>query len=119
MADHEAHLLRREVLACERGRGKRYPEALGRRLRRWIRRRAVSGVSLREIAAEVGLSAETVRRWNEEAATASTALVRVEVDERFGAEPATRHPLALVSPAGYRLEGLTVEQAAAILRVLG
>ena len=119
MSDHEAHLLRREVLACERGRGKRYPEALRHRLRRWIRRRAVSGVSLREIAAEVGLSAETVRRWNEEAATASTALVRVEVDERVAADPAAPHHLTLVSPAGYRLERLTIEQAAAILRVVG
>ena len=63
------------------------------------------------------MASETVRRWNARSAraTAVSALVPVEI---IAEEPARSRTLTVVAPGGYRVEGLSVEEAAALLRVL-
>ncbi len=57
---------------------------------------------------------ETVRRWAELALPAPTALVPV----RLQPETESGDDLVLVSPRGYRVERLSTQQVAAILREL-
>ena len=76
----------------------------------------------------VGISPKSYRKWREDAApTAPFAVMRpVEVTVLVPtamsfvptAPPATAPALALFAPGGYRVEGLSVEAAAQLLRAL-
>jgi hypothetical protein len=81
----------------------------------YARQRHATGGSVRAIAAETGVSAESVRRWLAARAhrAAPPALLPVEV---LPSPPADG--LVLVTPAGHRIEGLQVATAAALLRAL-
>ena len=118
MRDHEAVILRREFAARERGRGKRYPTALRERATRWIRTQTAAGTSLRAVARALGIHTESARRWNrsDAAELTSTALVPIEivVDE---VRPA--RALTVISPAGFRVDGLSLVEAAALMREIG
>jgi transposase-like protein len=114
MRDQEARRLLREFAARERGRGKPYPAALRERATRWARRQAEGGASLRAIATTLGVHSESVRRWLQ-GTTAAATLVPVEVV----AGPAEAGTVVVVSPAGFRVEGLSVAAAAALLREVG
>jgi hypothetical protein len=117
MADQEGRHLRRQVVARERGRGKRYPEGLRRRVTAWAHQRRDGGASLQVISKELGLSMETVRRWTAAARDSTptrTALIPIEVIS----EP-TAGRAVVVSPSGFRLEGLTLDEAVAVLARLG
>jgi len=72
-------------------------------------------VESRGLAKSDRLDAETARRWLRAAPAAETALVPVEVV--MSSED--RRTVSIVSPAGYRVDGLSVEDAAALLRRLG
>ena len=115
MTDHEARILRGELGFHERGRGKRYPAPLRARVSAWLQRQVASGGTLRAAARAIALDPETARHWLRESSSAVTALVPVEVI----AAPDTRHSVSLVSPSGYRIEGLTLDDAAALLRRIG
>lgn len=112
--DRELVALRRGVQGHEGGRGKRYPAELRARLRRWIRRRRGDGASAATIAAELSLPLSTVSRWGS-SRSQSTSLVAVEVVP----DPSPLRTLRMLSPAGFAVEGLTVEEAASLLRLLG
>jgi hypothetical protein len=101
-----------------RGRGKRYPDALRVRVTAWARKRRASGATFGAIGAELGLSSETVRRWTSGSAIAtdvSSVLVPVEVvPDRLSPDRAS--PLVtVVSPTGFRLEGLSLQDAITVL----
>ncbi|MCA9617785.1 MAG: hypothetical protein KC731_02115 [Myxococcales bacterium] len=69
-----------------------------------------------EIADALGVPLQTLRRWRTEKDEAPAALVPVAVvDERVARSAA---PLTIVTPTGFRIEGLEVEEAAALLRAL-
>ena len=114
MSDHELRDLRRELAACERGRGKRYPAALQERIKDWARREIGRGVSTRSAADAISLHSETLRKWLLDDAGAM-ALVPVEV---VGDQPSTAR-FTVVSRAGFRVEGLALDEVVALLRVLG
>jgi hypothetical protein len=79
------------------------------------RRRHRAGAADATIAAELGVSHETVRRW-----MSSARLVPVEIlDARMGATEGAPRTLSVVSPSGFHVDGLTLEEAATLLRVLG
>lgn len=115
MGDHELRELRRELAACERGRGKRYPTTLQQRIKDWAQREIARGASTRRAAEAIALHPETLRKWLLGDACA-TALVPVEV---VAEEAAPARRVSVVSPAGYRVEGLDLAEVAALLRVLG
>jgi hypothetical protein len=97
-------------------RGKRYEPELRDRVTRWARTRREQGVHWREIADELGLNFETVRRWAIGSDSDTAQLLPVHVVERAVAPPP--RSLVLVSPSGYRVEELSLVEAVAMLRAL-
>ncbi len=117
MTKHETAALKRELAKHEKGRGKRYPVELKARLVAHAEARRRAGVSYAEIADELGLAFETIRRWciartPRPTSARSAALVPVEVIS------APHAAVVIVSPSGFRLEGLDVAEAVAVLRAL-
>lgn len=106
--------LKRMLAGCERGRGKRYPAAVKREVVRYARRRREEGASWATIGDEIGLWFETLRRWCQQASEEAGVIARVEVAE----EPRSEG-VSIVSPSGFRLEGLDAAAAVAALKALG
>lgn len=117
MTDHEERDLRRELTRRERGRGKRYPSVLRQRIAVWARWELARGHSVRDLARRLAVHRDTLAAWLEDAA-ATSALVPVEVIATPIA-PATTSSASgsyrVVSPSGFRVEGLTLDEAAELL----
>lgn len=111
--DKEAAKLRQDLSRVETGRGKRYPKELRQRVVAWAQRRHSQGASWETIKAELGQEFDTVRRWCLAAGT-SRALVPVRVLSVGAART-----VSVVSPTGFRVEGLAITEAAALLREIG
>ncbi len=80
----------------------------------YTRRQRAAGYSWARIARTVGLSVGSLQNWSRLPAPAQ-ALVPVEVTAAAG----PLAPLVVVSPGGYRVEGLDLATARALLRALG
>ena len=107
--------LKRRIGRLERGRGRRYPASLRERIERYVTARREFGYSWDSLSAELGIPAETMRRWQQDSRGETGAtLVPVEVVDAVVAE----RTVAVVSPSGWRLEGLGVAEAVAVLRAL-
>ena len=108
----EAEALRAEVLGLgPRGRGQRYPVEFRRRAAGVALAMRSGGASWRRIASEVGVRAETLRRWCDGGEPgAARSLIPVQV---VGSTA-----LAVISPGGWRVEGLSLSDASALLRAL-
>ena len=84
-------------------------------LTRYAVERQHRGDAVRAIAQAVGLSPESIRRWTMASPTRRRrALVPVVVHDH----DEDRAGISVVAPSGYRVEGLTVASAAALLREL-
>jgi hypothetical protein len=77
-----------------------------------VKRRA-AGVIVADIASELGLARGTVMKWSV-GVRATRAMVPVEVV----AEPSSERTVSIVSPSGFRIEGLSLLEAAALLRAV-
>ena len=119
MSDHELRDLRRELAAIERGPGCRYAPDLRRRITDWARRATEDSATASAIASTLGLHPEAIRNWIADDAATSTALVPIEVVAEVAPPARGARALRIVSPAGYRVEGLALDDVAALLRVLG
>jgi hypothetical protein len=106
--------LRCALLAHRPGRGKRYAPEVEAAVIEFAQARRAEGASWQQIASDLGLRFETVRRWCS-VASPERVLKRVEVVDE--GDPAPR--LRIVSPSGHRLEGLTLQEAIAAIRALG
>jgi len=117
MADQISKDLRRALSARERGQGRKLPAPVRAEAAAWADRQRAAGATMSAVARELGVADETVRRWGSRSgrATRATALVPVEI---ITDEPARSRTLTVIAPGGYRVEGLTVEEAAMLLRVL-
>lgn len=113
--------LRAQVAAVgARYRGARIPPALRAELVAHARAWRAAGTSMRTIAAALGVAPESIRRWTQgtpSPAARSTALVpvRVVAERPVGMTP----PLTLVSPRGFRVEGLGLADVGTLLAALG
>jgi hypothetical protein len=115
-----AQEVRRAIEGLGRGRTTPIPESVRAQVVAYVREQQGRGQSLGRSARELGLSPSAVQRWaSAEARQRAPRLARVRVvadrSDRRAAEPA----IALVAPSGYRLEGLTLEQAVQALGRLG
>jgi hypothetical protein len=117
--DRELTNLRRELIHIERGRGRRYPAALRDRIARWTRARRAGGASWQDIAAELEIAIETLKRWTTTGVVAETALVPVEVIADLPALGTGDHEFRLVTRSGHRIEGLRLADVIEIVRVVG
>ncbi len=89
---------------------------------RFARHRREAGATWDDIAESIGLSTRTLRTWC--AATPGAAMVRVQVvpdDEQLPKSPPGAAPTThcLVSPGGYHVSGLTLDQLADLLVRVG
>lgn len=110
----ELERLKREIGRLERGRGRRYPTELRERIGAYAISRRAEGATWATISDELEVPWETLRRWSVGTRSAA-AMVPVEVvSSSVVAEPV----VAVVSPTGWRLEGLDVREAVAVLRAL-
>jgi len=111
-ADGAGRGVRAAVAALgRRGRTTRIPDAVRAPVLAYTRRQRAAGHSWARIAHAVGLSVGSLKNWSRLPAPART-LVPVAV-----AMPAAT--LVVVSPGGYRVEGLDLPTASALLRALG
>ena len=109
----------------DRGRTSRVPQEVRRAVLAYVEIARGEGLSWRRIAQGVDISEPTLRRWNEQQSSQSTVgLLPVEVigEQRIefdaqGSEQA--NSMSLISPGGYRVEGLGAEQLAALLLRVG
>ena len=109
--------LQRRVMALgRRTRGARIPGDLRAEVIRYAMERRRHGDGVRTIARALGVAPESVRRWTAPKTTGrARALVPIVVRDDGDAPTG---PLALSAPGGYRVDGLTVTSAAALLRAL-
>ena len=109
----EREQLKRTIGRLERGRGRRYPAALRGRIDAYVARRREQGASWAAIGDELDVPLETLRRWSKTPRV--SAMVPVEV---VAPTVDSDDIVAVVSPSGWRLEGLDVRDAVAVLRAL-
>lgn len=93
-----------------------YAPAVRARARAYIAERRAQGATPTAIARELGLSRHSVVGWTK-AERGAGSLVPIEVVAEAGPVPGP--PLVLVSPRGYRVEGLDVAAVGALLERLG
>lgn len=113
----DARELKRELGKQVFGRGRRVPSEVKARVRLYTLGRREQGATLTQISDELGLSIRNVQRWSvtRRAARSGRAIVPVAVE--VIAERGAR--VSVVSPSGYRLEGLGLDEAVQLLRALG
>lgn len=114
----DARALRREVERRERGVGRRYPTDLRERIVEYARARRADGGSWASIVSEIGgPPSQTLMRWCTDDIESAGALVPVDIIAPMA--PAPGASIAIVSPTGWRLEGLELAEAVAVLQALG
>lgn len=89
------------------------------RVAQWAGARRQGGAKWRQLSNEIGISAESLRRWASPEDLRTPALVPVEVVAGSGAGAVMDRSLRLVTRTGHRLEGLSLLDAIELVRVLG
>jgi len=118
----EGFELSREIGLARGGRKRwRCSAELRQRVAGYARERHAAGWSWEEVARELGVACSALRRWLEAGSKERPgALVPVSVrGAGFLGSGGSAGALTLVSPAGYRLEGLDLASAAKLLEELG
>ena len=85
---------------------------LRERVAAWLVAQRASGRSVSELATVLGLAQGTVTRWSSGVKPRSMLPVRVVEEE-------PRRGVRVVSPSGFWIDGVTLVEAAALLRELG
>jgi len=108
--------LRRRVERSGDGRARRYSRALREAVMAAAAVAREAGWSWTRLGEELGISHETLRRWwYDEARASGPTLVAVDIED--GGETVGGR-LSVVTPMGYRVEGLGVDEAAKLLQTL-
>jgi hypothetical protein len=104
----EIRRLQAELARLPDGNGRRFPATARREIARLAQELRREGKSWREAAATLGVTMESVRRFCQEE---PAGFARVEVID-------AEAKAVLVSPSGYRVEGLSVAALAELLERL-
>src|SRR5262245_9824421 len=102
----------REAIAARPDRRHRLTAGLRARAAAYARGRKTEGARASMIAEELGVSQPTVARWLEQSSSTSMAISRPKrrrALRQVVVEPQCGDALAIVSPAGYRVEGLSLQ----------
>ncbi len=100
----------------KRGKTSRVPSTVREIVLEYASEQRANGVNWREIATAVGLSSTVIKRWAGIEKRPSRKLVPVAVREDHASNG--NRALALVTPSGIRVEGLTFGDATGILKTL-
>ena len=114
MRDEEIRRLRRAVGWLPAGNGRRYSAELKAAIRRAAEKQRLAGASWNTIARMLGIPTETLRGFVAAGGRKDNTFVAVEV----AGEAPTRRELTVTTASGERVEGLDVESAAMLLRLL-
>ena len=98
------------------GGGFRLPPNLRRQIVATARQARAEGKSMHAIATVVGLSSQSILRWTHPAKIPSKP--RMVPVRLAPARPLSSPTLTLISPSGWKIFGLDVSEAAALLRAL-
>lgn len=93
---------------------RRFDVAFTKRTRELAEQRRRAGLSWTAIGKELGIGAETLRRWAVRGERSKRPMQRVEI-----VTDAAATTVSVVSPSGLRVEGLTVQDVVLLLRALG
>ena len=94
----------------------RVPREVRDEVCRYAVRRRKAGAAWAVIARETGLDVRKLQRWNTRARRRSSVPVLRPVEVLR--EPEPTEMLTVIAPSGVRIEGLALEQAAQLLRLL-
>ena len=115
----------REELSSHRAQGQiRYPPALRVRAGRWAVAARSRGLTQQEVAAELGMPWQTLRRWTAQLKRPHHPLppnlepLPVLIEDPEAEAVAVAHTFVLVTPKGHRVEGLDLDQLATLLEAL-
>jgi len=111
----EVKQLRAAVGVLTRGRGRKYPAELRGRILAWVDGEVARGTSETECAEALGMPMHRFEVWRDrerELEQVPAEFVPIEVSAPLSGG------LVLSTPSGYRIEGLTVAQAIAVLKAL-
>lgn len=112
--DDEAERLRGSVARLGAAHGRRYPAGMKELLLAFVDRAREAGMSASEVSRRLGVSQRQLSNWRVAVRAARPkAMVPVRVVDEIATPKTT-----LVSPAGFRIEGITVAQAIEVLRAL-
>jgi hypothetical protein len=132
--NNEAKLIRRSVEQLRPGKGRKYSPALRQRILGWVERAKEAGMLESECSEAIGVPQHRFELWREAERTGEpaegTAMVPFELPLELAVEPVSKDlipievspsimiapGLAFSTPRGFRIEGLTLEQAFALLR---
>ena len=103
----EVGALRRELDRIGTRRGRCVPRELKARVSAWLRARRAEGRTAAELAADLVVATGTVLRWSEES-------VRAVVPVQVVPDPIP-DVVAIVSPSGFCIEGLSLADAVRVL----
>ena len=113
MTDDAKDELKALVLRAREEKQGRFPETLRQRLMRYAAGRWKAGVSVRTVAAEIGVSGHTLSYWKAQTmGVGKTKLKPVRVIE----EASSAHVVA--GPCGTRIENLSLDEIAELFRKL-
>lgn len=125
--NEEAKQIRAEVAALNPGRGRKYTKALRERVLAYMERAREDGVFETEASKLCGVPLARIDAWRDAErelaanyvappvaprATSETALVPVRVRDDYPFGPS----ITFATPSGYRVEGLSLDQALGLLR---
>ena len=115
--EEEATKLRVELARLAAAHGRRYPAGMKELILGWIDRARSQGMNVTEATRRLGVSQNQLSNWRAASRSAQrrseAALVRVNV-----VDDTASPQLAVVSPSGFRVEGLTIAQAIEVMRGL-
>lgn len=106
--------IRREIGQLPAGRGRRYSASLKQRALAAARSGRAAGETWAYLGEEIGIPADTLQRWDEEAGQVSFKPVALVADPMSSAD----REIVVVTPGGFRVLGLDVGGAAALVRKL-
>lgn len=110
----ECSRLSTEVARLAQGQGQKYPPDLRRRILDWVERAKQTGMTEGGCSARLGIKRGRFAYWRrmKPEEETSLALVPITVVEEHRREST----VTFVAPTGCRIEGITLEQAVALLR---
>lgn len=121
--NEEAKQIRIEVARLRPGRGRKYTRALRRRILVWVENAKQSGMNESDCAEALGIPMHRFEGWRESERREANAPPREDDSPPVALVPVESPSLipagvglVFVGPRGCRVEGLTLEQAFALLR---
>lgn len=110
--------VRAALVRSKEGLGRPYPEHVRSTVLALAERQRRAGVGLGSFAAEVGVSATTLRKWRRDAGGGPGAAPAVFCEVEVVAPRPPASTLVIHGPSGLRIEGATITDLAELIRRL-